>query len=478
MRTTMLGADMKAARRSLWPWALLAAMAALVGGWLLWPPAARAGYNDYCYTIGGASTTTGTDGSLILVRIMKYETTSSSAPHPGTNTAKSDSATFQPGAGILFTVNTRFSLSQGWLGTMDLATGQFTPRANPLGTAANGSLGPQTFFDISGLTFDPGTGKLYGVHVRTGSTSRDLLFQINPSTGQYVPGAFVNGADYVEIPFLSGFSTLTDIDDIAIDPATGQMYGIINHSSAVYDTGDRLIKIDKVTGQSTDVGAFGVGEVEGLSFDVNGNLWVTSGGDTQSNKLYPVNKATGAVDTGNARTIPFLNNYEALACMTQSVDLQLTLSDNNVTAYPGGTVAYTLSYNNAGSQAATGVALTNTLPAGTSFVAAGSTAGWQQVSGSTYRLSVGNLSVGQSGQATLVVQVGAGQSSSLLDTAGITNDGAASGYELYPGDNTSSDSTPLGSAPTASPTPKPGTTPVPTAPPGNTRRIYLPSVRK
>src|SRR4029453_13892347 len=57
-------------------------------------------------------------------------------------------------------------------------------------------------------------------------------------------------------------------------------------------------------------------------------------------------------------------------------DLTLTKSDGGASVAAGGTVAYTLTYANVGNQGATGVVLTDTVPANTTFNAGASTAGW------------------------------------------------------------------------------------------------------
>ena len=54
----------------------------------------------------------------------------------------------------------------------------------------------------------------------------------------------------------------------------------------------------------------------------------------------------------------------------------ITKSDGGASAAPGGTVSYTLTYANSGRPGATGVVLTETVPANTTFNAGASTAGW------------------------------------------------------------------------------------------------------
>ena len=77
----------------------------------------------------------------------------------------------------------------------------------------------------------------------------------------------------------------------------------------------------------------------------------------------------------------------------------MTKSDGGATTTPGSTVAYTLSYGNAGPGNATGVTLTETVPANTTFNAGASSGGWSCANGSpagtTCTLSLGNLASGR-----------------------------------------------------------------------------------
>jgi len=62
-------------------------------------------------------------------------------------------------------------------------------------------------------------------------------------------------------------------------------------------------------------------------------------------------------------------------------DLTLTKDDGGVTAAPGGTVVYTLTYANVGTQEATNVVITETVPENTTFDADLSDSGWSCVEG-------------------------------------------------------------------------------------------------
>jgi uncharacterized repeat protein (TIGR01451 family)/fimbrial isopeptide formation D2 family protein len=134
-------------------------------------------------------------------------------------------------------------------------------------------------------------------------------------------------------------------------------------------------------------------------------------------------------------------------------DLAITKSDGGAITTPGGVVAYTLTYTNTGDQDASGVTITETVPANTAFDAAASTAGWacapNTAAGSTCTLSVGTVAGGGSGSATFAVTVAnplpAGVSQ-VANTAVIGDDGS-NGADPTPSDNTGSDTTPVTAAP-------------------------------
>ena len=291
---------------------LVVALAALA----IWPTLpARADHDPYCYVVGDQSRTV-----RILSRVTKddFNSTTNELTIGEVGTLKTDGMALHPVTGVLYGVDTDMLNEHGTFGTISLTTGAFTAIGSGLGTA-NGSLGPQTLFDPSGFTFDPVTGFLYATHIRIGEAAVDLLYRVNTTTGAFVPNAFGPGNDYVTLPLLAAYPELVDVDDIAIDPATGQMYGILNNSGV----GDRLIKINKLTGATSDVGPFGVAEVEGLDFDPHGQLWATAGGveHTEANKLYEVNKTTGAATNPRLLNNAARGNYEALACMTPALNV-------------------------------------------------------------------------------------------------------------------------------------------------------------
>jgi len=136
-----------------------------------------------------------------------------------------------------------------------------------------------------------------------------------------------------------------------------------------------------------------------------------------------------------------------------SLDLAVTKADEGVPTRPGGGIAYTVGWDNLGTQPASGVELTETVPAATVFDPAGSTAGWVCVpdgsAGSACTFAVGAIAVGDSGSAIFAVTVDdpvTGGITSIDNTAGIADDGAL-GADVDPSNNSSSTSTAIDDSP-------------------------------
>ena len=159
-------------------------------------------------------------------------------------------------------------------------------------------------------------------------------------------------------------------------------------------------------------------------------------------------------DAGNgADPTPADNRATDNTPINVKVDLQLSKSDGGITAQPGGTIAYTLSYTNntaTASQDAANVVITETVPANTAFNAGASTGTWtctpNNSSGSTCTLSVGSLAIGASGSQTFAVTVVNPLPAGVTQTSNNAQIGS-SGIDFNLADNTASDTTPLEAAP-------------------------------
>jgi uncharacterized repeat protein (TIGR01451 family) len=345
--------------------------------------------NQLCYLV--ADSGGGNGGNDLFTRIDTADfnpATNETNIGSGTGTNSIEAIAFNSATGEVYAANA------GRLGVLNLTTGVFQARPQNFGTGSgtfNGSTVTNVnFTDIDGLTYDATTGVMYGVHARSGT---DVLIQIDMTTGAHVPNAFGAGLDYVPIPPIGG-NTITD--DIAVDPITGTMYATVNGGGVT----DRLIRINKLTGATTDISAITVPDIEGLGTDPTGQLWGTSG--TQG-ILYEINKSTGV--GSNGRAINNGGDYEAVDCFafspTVTADLNVGKSVDEPTPAEGGTVNYTVTVTNAGPGPATVVQLTDLLPSGVTLVSAIPGQGtYDPVSGDWY---VGNIPPG--GAVTLALQV-------------------------------------------------------------------------
>jgi len=261
---------------------------------------------NYCYLVADGHNDSGND---LLTLVTKAGTEAAIGSTLGTSYA--ESIAFQPGTTTLYATNQ--TGSTGVFGTVDLLSGVFS-QISPgggIGTGS-GSLGNITFNDVDSLSFDPFTGELFAVLRREGTPNPpDVLFQIDLASGTYVADALGSGVDYVVIPD-DGNTQWQDIDDIAVSPYDGRIFGVANASGS----NDELVTIDKQTGALSLVGVIGVDDVEALAFDVEGNLFGTTGtgGGGTANSLYDISVANGAAS--NARALREGTDYESADCLT------------------------------------------------------------------------------------------------------------------------------------------------------------------
>jgi uncharacterized repeat protein (TIGR01451 family) len=172
--------------------------------------------------------------------------------------------------------------------------------------------------------------------------------------------------------------------------------------------------------------------------------------------------ASAATDGGDENVVD--NSGSDTTPLQAAPDMRISKADGGITAEAGDDIAYTLSYTNAGNQATTGVVLTETIPANTSFKASGSTTGWNCApnsnAGSTCRLNIGAVAGGgATGEAVFIVTVAGSLPSGLtsINNTVRIGDNGANGSDLNPANNEATESTPVEVEPV---TPEP--------------RIYLP----
>lgn len=260
-----------------------------------------------CYAVADNDAVGGSPDVLMTMN----KTTAAVTTIGGTGTSAIEAIALDPETDVLYAAN------GGQLGILNSTTGAFTARPNPIGTCRLSGGGTVTVADVDGLFFDPYTLILWGsLRASGGAAVPDYVLNINTDTGQIVTDAFGAGVDCVavtSVPPLFG-----DIDDIAIDPVDGTLYGIDNLSGS----GDQLISINKTTGVATVIGPLSAGgsvaDMEGLSFFNDGQMLGATGDDSvpagNSNSLWLINKATGSTTLVGAFGTQV--DYESLACLT------------------------------------------------------------------------------------------------------------------------------------------------------------------
>jgi uncharacterized repeat protein (TIGR01451 family) len=155
-------------------------------------------------------------------------------------------------------------------------------------------------------------------------------------------------------------------------------------------------------------------------------------------------------DGNNGADLNPANNQATLTTAIEAQpDLVLLKSDDvdEFGAEPGDTIVYTLHYANNGDQAATGVVLSETVPANTTFNLAASDSGWSCADGAgpgtTCTLAVGTVNAGTDGSTIFAVKLNEAIAASvvqIVNTASIADDGAH-GLDKNPANNSASKTT-------------------------------------
>ncbi|MEM7053203.1 MAG: isopeptide-forming domain-containing fimbrial protein [Pseudomonadota bacterium] len=193
-----------------------------------------------------------------------------------------------------------------------------------------------------------------------------------------------------------------------------------------------------------DIGNVDAGTGDSITFVVTVDSPLPAGVDELSN-------SASIADDGNNGPDPTPGNNEDddTTPVTAAPDLSIVKDDGGITAVPAGLVVYTLSYENVGTQNATGVAITDVVPPNSTFVAGSSTVGWSctpdDTAGSSCVFSLGTVNVGDSGIVQFAVQLNDPlplDFDSLPNTASIADDGT-NGPDPTPDDNIDTENTPV-----------------------------------
>lgn len=172
---------------------------------------------------------------------------------------------------------TGFAGSKGELYILNQADGSVVTDVGPL----NDSYGSN--YGITGLRYDPSSGKLFGITAGASLTAPNCLVSIDPHT------ALVT---YIAGPLSSRLS------DIAIDPTTSVMYGVSGSSKYFYT-------VNQFSGIATRHGNTFLPPQRGggLAANATGVLY-----GTNDKTLYTYNKVTGAATAiGNTNLLCYVN---------------------------------------------------------------------------------------------------------------------------------------------------------------------------
>ena len=261
---------------------------------------------------------------------------------------------------------------------------------------------------IRGLTRNPVTNRWYVIE------QNGFLYEINPSTGRFVSGAF-GGNDYLQVTGPTG-NTYSNIEDLAFD-ASGRLFVIRNDPSS-----EQLLReVSLITGQAAATANTGLDEAEGLSLTNGGiRLLIGASGGSNARNFYSLNTTTGAPTLLFNLPSPTATpaDYEAQGCNDSEprADLALSKSVSPSAVAPGGSFTYVLSVENQGIDTAHRVQVRDVLESGMSFVSAVqgpncASCTFTQASATEGTWTVDRLDIGERRTLTLVVS-----------TAGITGD--------------------------------------------------------
>jgi uncharacterized repeat protein (TIGR01451 family) len=193
-----------------------------------------------------------------------------------------------------------------------------------------------------------------------------------------------------------------------------------------------------------NLGFMSPGQSRVRTFAVNANNPIPGGVTQLTNTAIAL--ASGDVNGGNNSAM------DTTPIVIAAPDLAITKTDGGVSTVPGGVVAYSLGVTNTSSTTATGVVVSETVPANTSFNAGSSSAGWSCANGapagSSCTRNLGAIAGGGNALSTFAVTVATplpGGTTAISNTATVADDGA-SGPDPTPANNTASDSTPINPA--------------------------------
>jgi len=295
-------------------------------------------------------------------------------------------------------------------------------RAIALDTSGNayvaGSTNSQTFPVVN--AFQP--------QVTPGFQNDGFVAQLNAAGSALVYSTYLGGQGVDDCEGIAvdnaGSAYVTGTTNSADFPTLAPLQGTLNgeFSSDAFITkfapnGSGLI-------YSTYLGGAGSDSGDGIAVDSSQNVYIV--GSTSSTNFPTVNPLQPVIG----------GSFDAfVAKLRPASDVQITLTDNPDPVDFGSDLHYTIDVKNIGELPATGVVITDTLPAGSTFVALDATAGILCTGTTSITCNVGTLNPGAMGQIAISVKPPA--VSPLSNTANATLNEA----DAVPANNTATTQT-------------------------------------
>jgi hypothetical protein len=297
--------------------------------------------------------------------------------------------------------------------------------------------------------FSNGDPVLYAYNAITMQPIWSSAFQELNMGGKYNSVAVARGDVFIGTNRIQAFGLTSDaiVDDSVAGTGTNQFSFVGSGwahitGSTTMGTFNGTVSTDNVKGDSATL-SFTGSQIKVYANEVSGYGTATfsvDGGNTKTVTLTPSTSSPNGAGAGDVlvytvtglgagtHTFKILNNATSNIISIDRVEitpptgtgaqLGISMTDGNVIPTAQAVIPYTINYNNAGSvlnntgTAASGVVLTETVPANATADLANSTAGWTRTSGnggagSTYTFTVGNFGAGITGSAVFSVDLNA-----------------------------------------------------------------------
>jgi DNA-binding beta-propeller fold protein YncE len=278
-----------------------------------------------CYAVSDTNSLNGDERDTI---VTVDNTTGETVEIGQTGGIKTEGLTFSHDRSALYAVDERDEVGQFIV--IDPQTGLATEVGHGLTTPDNPARNPHfetnVLKDIDSISVAPDTGIVWGVQ----QDEDNLLFQIDPETGEIIRDAFGEGFDFIKISLdhLPG-DDFNNVKDMAIDPISGDFVVIVGAESfdsylatidfSTLDLETGTVQLTPIAPPVSTADAATIFDFEALSFSPDGTLFGVSTNNsnvpTNYDMLWQVDPATGsAVPVGQLTHDVDYVDYEAIAC--------------------------------------------------------------------------------------------------------------------------------------------------------------------